>query len=387
MQLPPYGVPHHYSNNDPFAPTTGYLQQPVVSKQHTLMQPQAFGQPGAYDPRHDPLHQDSLLARQADVEPMRISRNRELFSTPQGQPPQSFPSFPPPRTYNQQQPFSEAPVAPRYMARQVGTESNVFHPPNFTAYAPGIALFTEQDCNLSTLWCRDDFLSDPSMNESDVPTISGVAFRSPGASIVLPYPTPHETPDATDMGTLESWAESQHGLVENRVDQHESKSKRRLEEDAKAQDEDNSKTKNTTSRSQNRTEEAHSMKNEYGMYFNSFEEASSRVQGLNWPPRLDETLPAGSAARRAIVKELLAAMNVTSDVKDKKGSVFKKRWGQAQGPDSPTSSGEEGDQNDENPPHPATRVNGFFKQQWMERKCWELLVRALSLIRVTDARR
>jgi hypothetical protein len=145
MQLPPNEVPHYYSNNDPFAPTTGYRRQPRVSKQHTLAQPQAFGQPGAYGPDYDPLYQDSFLAQQANVEPMRTSRNRELFSTPRGQPPQSFLSFPPSHTYNQQQPYSEVPVARVRTARQVETESDVFRSQSLAPFAFGSVPFMAQD--------------------------------------------------------------------------------------------------------------------------------------------------------------------------------------------------------------------------------------------------
>jgi hypothetical protein len=61
------------------------------------------------------------------------------------------------------------------------------------------------------------------------------------------------------------------------------------------------------------------------MHFDSYE-ASTKVNGLDWPPKLDETLPASPAARRAIVRELYAAMMDMSDVQDKVGNVFKKRW-------------------------------------------------------------
>jgi hypothetical protein len=127
MQMPPNGVPNDYFNNDAYAPTTGYLRQPHVSEQpHTPEQPQACGQPDAYDPNHDPLDQNSFLAEQANVGPMRTSRNAELFSIPRGQRPQSFLSFPPSHTYNQQQPYSEVLVARVRTARQVETGSDVF---------------------------------------------------------------------------------------------------------------------------------------------------------------------------------------------------------------------------------------------------------------------
>jgi hypothetical protein len=385
MQPPPNGAPHHYCN------TTGYFRQPRVS------QPQAFGQPGAYGPNDDPLFQDSSLAQQANVEPMCTSRNRELFSTPQGQPPQSFPSCPPSHSYNQQQRLYEVPVARVRTAHQVETESDVLC---FAPFAFSSAPFTAQDSNFLMGWSRDDFIADPMMGGTTVPKSASIVSqrkglsRSPKANIVPQDPELYVTSNVTKTGIPEYLAGSQYGLPESVIDQHESESNNRLEGNTEARDEDISKTHkptigtgNETKQCVQTTEEAQFTKNVYGMYFNNFEDASDRVQGLNWPPRLDQTLPAGPAARRAIVKELLAAMNVTSDVKDKKGSVFKKRWAQAQGPDSSTLSGEEGDQNDENPPHPATRVNGFFKQQWMEKKCWELLVRALSLIRITDARR
>jgi hypothetical protein len=103
-------------------------------------------------------------------------------------------------------------------------------------------------------------------------------------------------------------------------------------------------------------------KNESGLYFDSFEDASGRVQGLNWPPRLDVTLPAGPAARRAIVKELYAAMTDMSNVQDKNGNVFKKRWGRDQ--DSPPE-------------------NAFTAWE-LERKCWELLVSGTDMLELAE---
>jgi hypothetical protein len=38
-----------------------------------------------------------------------------------------------------------------------------------------------------------------------------------------------------------------------------------------------------------------------GMYFDSWADASTKMAGLNWPPRVDEGLPCSSPARRAIV--------------------------------------------------------------------------------------
>jgi hypothetical protein len=87
------------------------------------------------------------------------------------------------------------------------------------------------------------------------------------------------------------------------------------------------------------------------MHFDSYE-ASTKVNGLDWPPKLDETLPASPAARRAMVRELYAAMIDMSDVQDKVGNVFKKRWSSDQ--DSPPE-------------------NAFAPWE-LEKKCWELLV-------------
>jgi hypothetical protein len=70
---------------------------------------------------------------------------------------------------------------------------------------------------------------------------------------------------------------------------------------------------------------------EHGMYFDGLEVASSKLHNLTWPPRLDMTLPASAAARREMVKELVAAMNDMSDYQDKVGSVFKKQWLPADG--------------------------------------------------------
>jgi hypothetical protein len=102
--------------------------------------------------------------------------------------------------------------------------------------------------------------------------------------------------------------------------------------------------------------------NEHGMYFDDLEEASSKLHGLTWPPRLDMTLPASAAARREIVKELVAAMNDMSDYQDKVGSVFKKQWLPADG----------------------EATNDHFSPQSKEKKCWEILVRPKILRDLTD---
>jgi hypothetical protein len=102
--------------------------------------------------------------------------------------------------------------------------------------------------------------------------------------------------------------------------------------------------------------------NEHGMYFASLEEASAKVHGLTWPPRIDTTLPASVAARREIVKELHAAMNDMSGCQDKVGHVFKKRW-----------VAENKDKLNEHH-HPRSR----------EKKCWEILVRLTTLLWYTE---
>jgi hypothetical protein len=93
--------------------------------------------------------------------------------------------------------------------------------------------------------------------------------------------------------------------------------------------------------------------NEHEMYFDDLEDASSRMHDLTWPPRLDMTLPASAAARREIVKELVAAMNDKSDYQDKVGSVFKKQWLPADG----------------------ETTNDHFSPQSKEKQCYWILIR------------
>jgi hypothetical protein len=99
--------------------------------------------------------------------------------------------------------------------------------------------------------------------------------------------------------------------------------------------------------------------NKHGMYFDIFEEATSTMRGLNWPPKLDHTLPVSNAARRAIVKEFHAAIDDMSDYKDKVGSIFKKRWLGGEEPDVPG----------------AAPASDKFYHPWLKEKtCWKLLV-------------
>jgi hypothetical protein len=106
--------------------------------------------------------------------------------------------------------------------------------------------------------------------------------------------------------------------------------------------------------------------NKHGMYFDSFGEAISTMRGLNWPPKLDRTLPVSDAARRAIVKELHAAIDDMSDCKDKVGSIFKKRWLGGKEPDVAAPEHAEAG---------AAPASDKFYHPWLKEKtCWKILV-------------
>jgi hypothetical protein len=95
--------------------------------------------------------------------------------------------------------------------------------------------------------------------------------------------------------------------------------------------------------------------NKHGMYFDSHKDASEKLNVLNWPARYnDPGLPKTADDRRAIVKQLYAAINDMSNFQDKVGNVLKKRW--------------LGDGDTEN------AQDKFYEPWRKEKKCWEILV-------------
>jgi hypothetical protein len=101
--------------------------------------------------------------------------------------------------------------------------------------------------------------------------------------------------------------------------------------------------------------------NEHGMYFDSHEDASGKLNVLNWPARgNDPGLPKTVDDRRAIVKQLYAAINDMSNFQDKVGNVLKKRW--------------LGDGDTEN------AQDKFYEPWRKEKKCWEILVSLLGAL-------
>jgi hypothetical protein len=100
--------------------------------------------------------------------------------------------------------------------------------------------------------------------------------------------------------------------------------------------------------------------NEHGMFFDSYEDAATKLDALNWPARDDPGLPKSPEDRREIVKELLAAINDMTAFKDKAGPVFQNRWLR--------------DGNAENAQGSSAGAGQFYEPWRKEKKCWEILV-------------
>jgi hypothetical protein len=100
--------------------------------------------------------------------------------------------------------------------------------------------------------------------------------------------------------------------------------------------------------------------NEHGMFFDSYDDAATKLDALNWPARDDPGLPKSPENRREIVKELLAAMNDMTAFKDKAGPVFQNRWLR--------------DGDAENAQGSSTGAGQFYEPWRKEKKCWEILV-------------
>jgi hypothetical protein len=138
------------------------------------------------------------------------------------------------------------------------------------------------------------------------------------------------------------------------------------------------RSKNVAEKESAKAKDAPPTLNEYGMYYGSFEEASQNLKGLNWPPRIDETLPASPADRRVIVKEPHAAMNDMSDFQDKLGPVFKKRWlNEQSGPDHDGGDNDNAD----SVQGLLTDIDSFYEPWRKEKMCWEILVSRANKLR------
>jgi hypothetical protein len=109
-----------------------------------------------------------------------------------------------------------------------------------------------------------------------------------------------------------------------------------------------------------------------GLYFSSVTEARQVVQGLNWDPRPDDSLPQNQQEREAIIHELFDAMQDMSVVQDKKsGLTLKKRWVRSEAADKMEDEGGE-EPEGEAEQHVASDA---FYQRWQKEKiCWEILV-------------
>jgi hypothetical protein len=161
------------------------------------------------------------------------------------------------------------------------------------------------------------------------------------------------------------------GKARNKESQSKHGSKEKLQHRIVIKTKDSKRQKKLESQNKAAAVENSPALNEHGMYFDSFEDASQKLKALRWPPRLDETLPVSSAARRAIVKELYDAMNDMSNFQDKAGRAFRKRWLTAQsGPEH-----DSGNDNSTESTQGSLPTDDTFYEPWSkEKKCWEILV-------------
>ena len=123
--------------------------------------------------------------------------------------------------------------------------------------------------------------------------------------------------------------------------------------------------------------------NSFGVYFTEVTEARQGARGLDWPPREDDTLPNTKEERVAVVRELFAAIQDTSDIQDKKSSpMLKKRW--------LAESAEESNEDGVGDPGKTKRKQSIAKdtvyKPWIkERLCWEILVSVAAGYAMTGA--
>lgn len=111
--------------------------------------------------------------------------------------------------------------------------------------------------------------------------------------------------------------------------------------------------------------------NEHGMYFDDDIHVSQAPDGLQWPPRDDPSLPTDSSSRRQVVKELLAAMNDVSSMKDQIGDIIVRRWLPEDYLAREEEKGELAD-DDEWLAYKASAVDKFYKPWMKEKVCWEV---------------
>ena len=108
-----------------------------------------------------------------------------------------------------------------------------------------------------------------------------------------------------------------------------------------------------------------------GMYFSSLAEARRGVEGLNWGPQSDDSLPVDDADRQVLVQELVAAMKDMSAFQDKKGKVFTKRW-LAEDEEATKAGNDMGGEEQGTKATAAQRVQ-FYAPHEMEKVCWEAI--------------
>jgi hypothetical protein len=107
----------------------------------------------------------------------------------------------------------------------------------------------------------------------------------------------------------------------------------------------------------------------HGLCFDNLEEARRLVQGLDWPPREDDSLPETDPERVAIALDLVDAMQDLSDVKDKiDGASLIHRWLGIPTEDPEDAAGAEGEAKQR------TATDEYYSLPSKHRVCLELVV-------------
>jgi hypothetical protein len=107
----------------------------------------------------------------------------------------------------------------------------------------------------------------------------------------------------------------------------------------------------------------------HGLCFDNLEEARRLVQGLDWPPREDDSLPETDPERVAIALDLVDAMQDLSDVKDKiDGASLIHRWLGVPTEDPEDAAGAEGEAKQR------TATDEYYSLPSKHRVCLELVV-------------
>jgi hypothetical protein len=91
-----------------------------------------------------------------------------------------------------------------------------------------------------------------------------------------------------------------------------------------------------------------------GLFFNNYAEAVTACIVPQWSPvSPDDTIPTSNAERQVVVVKLVQALQNRNRNEDKKGHVYKCRWGLIKSDGS---------------------VKEFYNEQAMEKVCWEIEV-------------